>query len=203
MTDLVTFLALLIATPAVDSPAAGSLVVRGAEPAPDLNALFERTSGWIGADGVYSVALKPDRIIWLFSDTWVGQVRDGKRTDATIVNNSLAIQKGLGVKAELEFFVRHDNQKKPTAYITPADDRGWLWLQGTASVNDFVVVFMSQIEKTKDPGVFGFRQIDQSIGIIVNPADHPELWLIEQRKLPFASFGEDRQTTFGAATLVD
>src|SRR5262245_25387519 len=124
MTDSVMTLALLIATPPADSPAAGSLVVRSAEPAPELNALFERTSGWVGADGVYSVALKPDRIIWLFSDTWVGQVRDGKRTDATIVNNSLAIQKGKGAKVELEFIVRQNDQKKPTAFITPADERG-------------------------------------------------------------------------------
>src|SRR5438105_2357005 len=52
-----------------------------AKPAPELNALFEHTDGWTGADGAYSVALSPRRILWLYSDTWVGQVRDGKRTN--------------------------------------------------------------------------------------------------------------------------
>ena len=68
-------------------------VVKSAAPAPDLDALFERADGWIGADGAYSVTLAPKRTLWLFSDTWVGKVRDGKRTDATIVNNTVGVQR--------------------------------------------------------------------------------------------------------------
>src|SRR5437667_12707517 len=73
---------------------AGPPVVQSAAPAPDLDALFDRAEGWIGADGAYSVALSPKRTLWLFSDTWVGKVRDGRRTDATIVNNSVGVQEG-------------------------------------------------------------------------------------------------------------
>ena len=58
--------------------------------------LFERTDGWIGADGAYSVAFSPKRTLWLFSDTWVGKIRNGRRTDATIVNNSVGVQEGIG-----------------------------------------------------------------------------------------------------------
>src|SRR5262245_7574263 len=78
-------------------------VVVDARLAPELDAFFQRTDGWIGGDGVYSVALKPDRILWLFSDTWVGKVRERKRTDATIVNNSIGIQDGLGEKPRVRF----------------------------------------------------------------------------------------------------
>jgi hypothetical protein len=63
---------------------AGPPVVKSTAPAPDLDALFDRADGWIGADGVYSVVLSPKRTLWLFSDTWVGKIRDGRRTDATI-----------------------------------------------------------------------------------------------------------------------
>ena len=72
---------------ALISPALGAEppVVKSAAPAPELDALFQRADGWIGADGAYSVALSPQRTLWLFSDTWVGKVRDGRRTDATIV----------------------------------------------------------------------------------------------------------------------
>ncbi len=62
-----------------------------AEPAPELDALFARTSGWIGADGDYSVPLDKNRTLWLFSDTFVGEVKDGKRVGATMINNSAAI----------------------------------------------------------------------------------------------------------------
>src|SRR5262245_40490953 len=41
-----------------------------AQPDEKLNRLFERTSGWIGADGAFSVSLSDDRSLWLFSDTW-------------------------------------------------------------------------------------------------------------------------------------
>jgi hypothetical protein len=71
---------------------AGPLVVKSAVPVPELDALFDRADGWIGAEGAYSVALSPKRTLWLFSDTWVGKVREGRRTDATIVNNTVGVQ---------------------------------------------------------------------------------------------------------------
>ena len=44
---------------------AGPPVVQSSAPAADLDALFERTDGWIGGDGAYSVVLSPARTIWL------------------------------------------------------------------------------------------------------------------------------------------
>jgi hypothetical protein len=83
---------------ALASPALGAEppVVQSATPAPDLDALFVRADGWIGADGAFSVSLSPRRTLWLFSDTWVGKVRDGRRTDATVVNNTVGVQEGSG-----------------------------------------------------------------------------------------------------------
>jgi hypothetical protein len=75
---------------------AGPPLVESAAPAPDLDALFDRADGWIGADGAYSVVPSPKRILWLFSDTWVGKIRGGRRTDATIVNNTVGVRGGVG-----------------------------------------------------------------------------------------------------------
>ena len=69
------------------------LVVKSATPAPDLDAL-KGADGWIGGDGAHSVALSSKKTLWLFSNTWVGKVRDGRRTDATIVNNTVGVQEG-------------------------------------------------------------------------------------------------------------
>jgi hypothetical protein len=69
-------------------------VVKSAASVPDLDSLFERADGWIGADGEHSVTLSPKKALWLFSDTWVGKVRDGRRTNATIVNNTVGVQEG-------------------------------------------------------------------------------------------------------------
>ena len=42
------------------------------EKLPRYDALFEGQTGWIGADGAYSVALTDDEILWLFGDTFFG-----------------------------------------------------------------------------------------------------------------------------------
>ena len=105
---------------------AGPLKVQSAVPAPDLDLLFQRTDGWIGGDGVYSVAMTPKRTVWLFSDTWVGKVRDGRRVDATIVNNTIGVQEGAN--GRVAFSIARGKDGKPIAQIVPADGRSWFWL---------------------------------------------------------------------------
>ena len=55
-----------------------ALKVLEAKPAPDIDAVFQNRLGWIGADGVHSIRLASGKRIWLFSDTWVGRVENGK-----------------------------------------------------------------------------------------------------------------------------
>ena len=71
-----------------------------AEPAPDWDAAFRRSSGWTGADGIYSFALsgadvpggaRDAETAFVFSDTFVGEVADGRRQPGTtMVNNTMA-----------------------------------------------------------------------------------------------------------------
>ena len=59
---------------------------------PGFDALFDNQKGWTGADGAYSLPLSDDLILWLFGDTWLGDICDGAHVNATIVNNTVAIQ---------------------------------------------------------------------------------------------------------------
>lgn len=72
-----------------------------ATPAPDWDALFDRDSGWTGADGIYSIPLDSNdgfynmtntRTLFVFSDTFIGNVdaTGGRATGSTIINNSIA-----------------------------------------------------------------------------------------------------------------
>jgi Domain of unknown function (DUF4185) len=193
----------VIVPPISDAPTPPLPTPSEAKPAPELDALFQRKDQWIGGDGVYSVALTPRRTLYLFSDTWVGKVRDGKRTDAKMVNNSVALQDGRGTDAEMTFVVRTDANGKPTAFITPADQLGWFWLQAAAVVEDRLYVFLSQFEKTGEPGAFGFRSIGWWLGTVANPHDAPTDWQVEQVRLPFSDIGPRRLISFGAAVLRD
>lgn len=168
-----------------------------------MDALFQQANGWIGGDGVYSVALTPERTLWLFSDTWIGEVRDGHRTNATMVNNTLALQDVRGAPAKPEFIVRRDADGKAVAFVAPDDKHGWFWLQAGACVDGRLFLFLAQIESTGAGGAFGFRQMGQSLGIVTNPLAPPLEWGIEQHKLPCVEFGSGRRMNFGGATLVD
>jgi hypothetical protein len=185
---------------ATDAP---TLTILAARPAPDLNGLFESSDGWIGGDGVYSVPLTADRILWLFADTWVGKIRGSKRTDATIVNNSAAIQERGGRTPAIRFFVRKDANGKAQALLTPAKDRGWFWPQAAAIHGDRLYVILTQVEKGGEPGAFGFRLIGQWLAIVSNPCDPPTQWHTKLTRLPFAEFQPDHELTFGATLLKD
>lgn len=171
--------------------------------APEMDALFQQTNGWVGGDGVFSVALTPERTLWLFSDTWVGEVRDGKRTNVRMVNNTLALEDGRGARAKLQFIVRRDAEGKAVAFLTPEDQHGWFWLWAGACIDQKLYVFLAQIETTGAGGAFGFRQVGQSLGVVTNPLAPPLEWHVEQHKLPCVEFTAERQRNFGAATLVD
>jgi hypothetical protein len=178
---------------------AGPPVVKSAAPAPGLDALFDRAEGWIGADGAYSVALSPKKTLWLFSDTWVGKVRDGRRTDATIVNNSVGVQEGSDER--VTYTISRGPDGKPKALIVPSDGRGWFWLQAGVADRSRLLLFLNQVEKTDDKSVFGFRSVGLWLGTVANADKPPEFWCIEQVKMPNAVFSQDRMLAWGAAVL--
>ena len=89
---------------------------------PAYNRLFEREKGWTGADGAYSVALTEDKTLWLFGDTWIGKIMDGRHVDAVLINNSLAIQQGKDpATAILRFYYRQAVDGHPEPFIRPSD----------------------------------------------------------------------------------
>jgi Domain of unknown function (DUF4185) len=176
------------------------IVSAEARPSPEWDAKFQLRDGWIGGDGVDSVAVSPERTLWLFSDTWVGKVRDGRRSDATIVNNTVAVQEGHGLDAKLRFVVRRTADGKPAALVTPADGRGWFWLQAGTCVGGKLYLFLTQIER-EGQGVFGFRQVAQWLGVVENPLDDPERWRVEQKRIPHTDFSGPRRLSFGAEVL--
>lgn len=55
--------------------------------------LYPQPSGWIGSDVAHSTPLSQSKNLWLFGDTFIGTVSNGKRnTGAKFINNSIAIQ---------------------------------------------------------------------------------------------------------------
>jgi len=171
-----------------------------AAPAPDYESLFRKENGWIGADGDYSVLLDKGRLLWLFSDTFVGRVEGSRRVECTMINNSIAIQP-IGKPGAVEFIYHKAGDGKPASFIIPDDGRGYFWLFAGVHTKAGLYLFLKQIENTNAKTGFAFRGIGESIGHISNPADHPNKWKITQRKLPFCRYEEKGSLTFGSAVL--
>ena len=177
--------------------------VVSAEPAAELNAKFRRTDGWVGADGAYSVALSDQKFLWLFSDTLVGSINDGKRKLQTLVNNSVGVQAGRGADFTTSFAIRKTADGKPRAVFAPPDGKGFFWLQAGVRVGGKLYVFLPRVETTGKGGAFGFKHVGQWLGVVESPAADPTEWKVAYSELPFADFAGERKRSFGLAAVRD
>ncbi len=124
------------------------LLLLSANPELEFTSQFHRTEGWTGADGAYSVALADGRTLWLFSDTFVGSVVEGRRHPTTrFLHNSLALQQGR----DIQFVTR--------SLFEPPDGRGWFWMYDGLEQGDGVELLLGQFETTEKPGALGFRAV--------------------------------------------
>src|SRR6186713_358962 len=120
-----------------------------AEAAPEWTRLFERTSGWFGADGIFSIPLSGvdknnnegnDSTLLLFGDTYIGEVQDGKPMPGnTMVNNTIAYIKGNDPDpAKIHFHYKESKNGKPETFFVPktsTENKPQLFWLGDGFVN--------------------------------------------------------------------
>jgi len=170
----------------------------------DYDKAFFRTSGWSGADGTFSVPLSDGRTVWLFGDTFIGDVSPcGKRAEGTvIVNSTIAIQKGTD-PSTVEFFYG-GTPEKPDSLFKPPDGRGWFWIQDAIPDrgDGKIIVFLAQIE-TFGEGIFGFRQCGSwTVELSIKDTD---ITVENYSKLSCFQMGDKEKPTtgFGAAVMAE
>lgn len=145
------------------SPAAPAATDRcGAEPrdAAGWTRLFRGLDGdWAGGDAALSVRLPDDRLLWLFGDTFVGDVLDdGSRAPGTrIVRNSAVLTRGTCAVSVT-----------PGRATLPGRGSTWLWPTSaavtttSASGSATVAVFTQRMRRTGD-GAWGFGRVGAAV----------------------------------------
>ena len=155
------------------------------EAAPEWTNLFNRKSGWFGADGIFSIPLSGvdknnnagnDKTLLLFSDTYIGEVKDGKPLPGnTMVNNTVAIIKGNNPDtSNIHFYYNTAKDGAPTSFFVPQTSTAakpqLFWL-GDGFVNkerdNTLYIFGYKVERT-GAGVFDFIEPDVSIIAVPN-----------------------------------
>ncbi|MBI4763393.1 MAG: DUF4185 domain-containing protein [Deltaproteobacteria bacterium] len=169
------------------------------EPLPLYEALFQRDQGWTGGDGVFSVGLDPHRVLWLFGDTFIGEIKEGQHVNFVLVNNTIAVQRGTEpIPGNITFYYGDPVGGKPQAFLRPADEGGWFWPYHGVRTREGLFLFLIQVELSDGPPAFNFRTVATWLALVSNPDDRPEGWQVLQRKVPWS--GENR--LFGSAVLV-
>ena len=166
------------------------------ESLPDYEALFQRISGWTGGDGAYSTALGENRFLWLFGDTLIGEVKDGRRVITGMVPNSIAIQMGNAPPAASITFVP-DGSLAP--FFKPDEGYGWFWPYHALRTPEGLYLFLLQLERTDNAPPFGFRLVSTWLGHVENPGEPPQNWVFSRRKIPWGN----AQRVFGSFVLME
>lgn len=185
-----------------------------AEPAPDWDALFDRSSGWTGADGVHAIPLDGDDrpgglaradTLFLFSDTFWGEVTpEDARRDAKMVNNSAAWLPRGAFPGGIRFFAGEGGGGAPASLLVPATaaarDGEWYWPHDGFALDGRVRFFAHRFRRSAEG--LGFAR--SGLALITLPRGAPPRFAeAEQADCPFyAPPGEDgAETTFGCALL--
>ena len=172
------------------------------ETLPQYDALFSNKDGWTGGDGAYSVALNQQTIAWFFGDTWIGQIKNGRHVNATLVNNSVALQHGRHPpEAEMDFYFGRAPDGSPAALIRPADGQGWFWVFDGVLTAKGLYLFLIQVERTAGNAVFDFKVIRTWLGHVENHAELPSAWRVRQSQIPWSKFSASESILWGSAVL--
>lgn len=190
--------------------------------APEWTALFKRTSGWYGGDGIFAIPSNgkenspvsdTSKNIILFSDSMIGDTLDSKpSTISNMIHNSVAIIQGKEPKNEkIRFYWDVDKQGGPkTIFIpnTPSTQAGdYYWLGDgfvNTAKNNSLYIFAYKM-RTLDPND-DWSFINTKTNLIVIPAGSKPPFT-DQRQietpLAFLTRQPDSSGTFGAGILVN
>lgn len=153
-----------------------------------LNQAFIRKSGWTGADGCYSAPLDKEKCLWMFGDTWIGDIDAGGHKNATMINNTAAWQDRRAPYA-VQFFWQKGTSNEPRALFRPSDSpASWYWPGALIKLGDNTLLhFLKRVRTLKHgPPAFSFEWFADDLAVITNSSDRPDRF--SQRIFPLPEF---------------
>jgi hypothetical protein len=132
----------------------------------EFNNKFDmRKPGFTGGDATYSVQLPDGRTVWMFGDTFIGEVTDEltrEKTNPMYIRNCFVVQDGDEMKTlhkgKLEDFISMAVPKEVERGVN-TELEVWFWPGDGIVHNNRLKVFMSKFHQAKE-GMWGFEFLE-------------------------------------------
>ncbi|MFD0793060.1 DUF4185 domain-containing protein [Mucilaginibacter litoreus] len=182
--------------------------------------LLKRTSGWFGADGIYTIPLNGseakqsaanDRSLLIFSDSMVGEIKDSvMQPGYKMIHNSVALLKGSKpVKSNIQFFWDKNKDGSAESVFIPQTSNtqkgDYYWL-GDGFVNTdgdgSLYIFGYRVRNVSNEA-FGFREVGNTL-LKLKPKEAPAFKSIKQKDTPLYLTDDKKDIgSFGAGIYVN
>ena len=159
---------------------------------------------WVGGDAAYSIPLGSKRTLWLFGDSFVGQVKNNKRLNCTMVHNALAIEdSSQSNPGKFSYFMGRKpiNEKtNDTGFFRCPDKGDYYWPADGFFSNGKLHLFMHVVRtNTRLPVPFQFELRTDHLITVDNPQDSPDQWRYQIQGLNSSA----KRTLYGVACRAD
>ncbi|TKC05982.1 DUF4185 domain-containing protein [Pedobacter frigoris] len=186
------------------------------EESPEWTNLFQRTKGWFGGDGIYSIPLNgvesngssSRKTLFIFSDSMIGDVEDGKIKKSGMIHNSTAILEGKNpVSGDFQFNWKKKGNSAQPVFVpaTPnTEPEDYYWL-GDGFVNqemDNAIYIFGYRVRQIGPGTFGFSEVGNTL-IKIKASEVKRIGSFEQKDTPFYIKKNGETGSFGAGIYVN
>ncbi|RCH54356.1 hypothetical protein DJ568_13795 [Mucilaginibacter hurinus] len=180
-------------------------------------AIFNRTKGWFGADGIFSIPLdgvdsigagKNQKTLFVFSDTLIGEVKDGKPLPGTkMPHNTIAYMQGNTPVFDGIHFYWNKNDKGVAESVfhptTPGTQKGdYFWLGDgfvNSAFNGNTYIFGYRVKNVKEG--MGFAEVGNVLISIPKGSQFP---FADHRQMDtplWVKFEDGHHGSYGAAIL--
>ncbi|KAA3638736.1 MAG: hypothetical protein DWQ02_04730 [Bacteroidetes bacterium] len=158
--------------------------------------VFPLKDGWLGGDGDVCVPFGPNKTLWLFSDSFVGERDQITRQGANMVANTIGIMEcGKNGEVDVQYYWGNMYKELPQPFFQTFTDRYRYWIADAFWVGKDLYVVLPKIGPKFDAHpdeIFNFSFLGFSLARIENPVDiSPDQWNIEFFSWPVLPVGEE------------
>jgi len=132
------------------------------------NQFRREIGGWIAADATYSIYLPDGRTLWLFGDTFIGEVDENNAIipGSKFIRNSAVIQDG----DQLETLFGGTRSNPSDFIMTLNPDSTWYWPDHGVVDNDTLRIFVAKFRTNPDgPAGFNFEHAGMDVASFTYP----------------------------------